>query len=88
MPIFVYAVVAALVRNVVYNYTFSAWQENAAGGAVKEDRPVMTAADATVVSHALSLSEPKGNEQPELLTNEIIVGKVKTNMNILGAQFT
>uniref|UniRef100_A0AAQ6IEX5 Golgi membrane protein 1 n=1 Tax=Anabas testudineus TaxID=64144 RepID=A0AAQ6IEX5_ANATE len=49
-------------------------QENAAGGAVKEDRPVMTAADATVVSHALSLSEPKGNEQPELLTNEIIVG--------------
>ncbi|XP_038558960.1 Golgi membrane protein 1 [Micropterus salmoides] len=54
-------------------------QENAVTGAVKEDRPVMTVADAvktsTVVSHRPSLSQPKENEPPELLTNEIIVDK-------------
>ncbi|XP_023270170.1 Golgi membrane protein 1 [Seriola lalandi dorsalis] len=52
-------------------------QENAVDGAVNEDRPVMTEADKipTVVNHTPSLSQPKGNE-PELLTNEIIVDKV------------
>ncbi|XP_071339212.1 Golgi membrane protein 1 isoform X2 [Trachinotus anak] len=55
-------------------------QENAVDGAVKEDRPVMTEADkvktATAVNRTPSLSQPKGNEPPELLTNEIIVDKV------------
>ncbi|XP_070761168.1 Golgi membrane protein 1 [Enoplosus armatus] len=58
----------------------SSQQANAVDGAVKEDGPVMTVADAvktsTVVSHTPSLSQPKGNEPPELLTNEIIVDKV------------
>ncbi|XP_040898548.1 Golgi membrane protein 1 isoform X1 [Toxotes jaculatrix] len=55
-------------------------QENAVDGAVKEDGPVMTGVNtvktATVVNHTPSLSQPKGNETPELLTNEIIVDKV------------
>ncbi|XP_031165122.1 Golgi membrane protein 1 isoform X2 [Sander lucioperca] len=54
-------------------------QENAVDGAAKKDRPVMTGVDvvktATVVSHTPSLSQPKGNDPPELLTNEIIVDK-------------
>ncbi|XP_040011702.1 Golgi membrane protein 1 [Xiphias gladius] len=54
--------------------------ENAVDGEVKEDEPVMTGADtlktATVVNHTPSLSEPQGNEPPELLTNEILVDKV------------
>lgn len=44
---------------------------------MKDDGPVMTVADATVVSLTPSLSQPKRNKQPELLTNEIIVGKGK-----------
>ncbi|XP_068559648.1 Golgi membrane protein 1 [Cebidichthys violaceus] len=50
-------------------------QENAVDGTAKvmtEDDAVKTA---TVVSHAPSLSQPKGNDPPELLTNEIIVDK-------------
>ncbi|XP_031165123.1 Golgi membrane protein 1 isoform X3 [Sander lucioperca] len=58
----------------------SSQQENAVDGAAKKDRPVMTGVDvvktATVVSHTPSLSQPKGNDPPELLTNEIIVDKV------------
>ncbi|XP_042344219.1 Golgi membrane protein 1 isoform X2 [Plectropomus leopardus] len=54
-------------------------QTNAVDIAVKEDGPVMTGVDAvktaTVVSHTSSLSQPKGNDPPELLTNEIIVDK-------------
>ncbi|XP_044051855.1 Golgi membrane protein 1 isoform X2 [Siniperca chuatsi] len=54
-------------------------QENAVNEAVKEGGPVMTVAGAvktsTVVSHTPSLSQPKENEPPELLTNEIIVDK-------------
>ncbi|KAM7416817.1 hypothetical protein PAMA_018739 [Pampus argenteus] len=49
-------------------------QENA----LKENRAVMAVSDsvkATVVSHTPSLSQPKANEPPELLTNEIIVDK-------------
>ncbi|TDH12772.1 hypothetical protein EPR50_G00051260 [Perca flavescens] len=57
----------------------SSQQENAVDGAAKEDGPVMTGVDAvktaTVVSHTPSLSQPKGNFPPELLTNEIIVDK-------------
>lgn len=56
--------------------TFTPHQENA----LKEEGPVMTGPDAvktaTVVSHTPSLSELKGNE-PELLTNDIIVDKGK-----------
>lgn len=58
---------------------FTPQQENAVDGAAKKDRPVMTGVDvvktATVVSHTPSLSQPKGNDPPELLTNEIIVDK-------------
>lgn len=58
---------------------FTPQQENAVDGEVKEDEPVMTGADtlktATVVNHTPSLSEPQGNEPPELLTNEILVDK-------------
>lgn len=46
---------------------------------VKEEGPVMTGSDtmqtATVENHTTSLSQPKGNEPSELLTNEIIVDK-------------
>lgn len=52
-------------------------QENAVGGTVEENEHVITGADATVVSHTPSLSQPKGKEQLEVLTNEIIVGKGK-----------
>lgn len=52
-------------------------------GAVKEDGAVVTVADAvktdTVVSHTPSASQPKENEPPELLTNEIIVDKGKSH---------
>ncbi|XP_078106979.1 Golgi membrane protein 1 isoform X2 [Sander vitreus] len=55
-------------------------QENAVDGAAKKDGPVLTGVDAvktaTVVSHTPSLSQPKGNYPPELLTNEIIVDNV------------
>lgn len=54
-------------------------QENAVDGAAREDESVKTGIDAvktsTVVSHTPSLSQPKGNDPPELLTNEIIVDK-------------
>lgn len=57
----------------------SSQQENAVDGAAKEDRAVMAAVDAvktaTVVSHTATIAQPKGNEPPELLTNEIIVDK-------------
>lgn len=57
----------------------SSQQENAVDGAAKDDGPVMTVADAvktaTAVSHTPSVSQPKGNDPPELLTNEIIVDK-------------
>lgn len=60
---------------------FTPQQENAVDGAVKEDGPAMTRADtvktSTVVSHTPSVSQPKENEPPELLTNEIIVDKGK-----------
>ncbi|XP_023137926.1 Golgi membrane protein 1 isoform X2 [Amphiprion ocellaris] len=56
-------------------------QENAVDGAVKDSKPVKTVPDgvqpATVVSHTPSLSELKGNEPSELLTNDIIVEKVE-----------
>lgn len=49
-------------------------------GAAKEDRPAMTVADKvkteTAVNQTPSLSQPKEDE-PELLTNEIIVDKGK-----------
>ncbi|XP_078106978.1 Golgi membrane protein 1 isoform X1 [Sander vitreus] len=58
----------------------SSQQENAVDGAAKKDGPVLTGVDAvktaTVVSHTPSLSQPKGNYPPELLTNEIIVDNV------------
>lgn len=54
-------------------------QENAVDGAAKEDGPVMAGVDsvktAAVVSHTPSHSQPKGDDPPELLTNEIIVDK-------------
>ncbi|XP_034727027.1 Golgi membrane protein 1 isoform X1 [Etheostoma cragini] len=54
-------------------------QENAVDGAVKEDKPVMTGVDAvktaTVASNTTSISQPKGNDPPELLTKEIIMDK-------------
>ncbi|XP_049434654.1 Golgi membrane protein 1 isoform X2 [Epinephelus fuscoguttatus] len=54
-------------------------QENAVDGPAKDDGPVMTVADAvktaTVVSHTPSVSQSKGNDPPELLTNDIIVDK-------------
>lgn len=54
-------------------------KENEVDGAAKEDAPVKAATDgvksATVVSHTPSHSQPKGNDPPELLTNEIIVDK-------------
>ncbi|XP_073321672.1 Golgi membrane protein 1 isoform X3 [Pagrus major] len=52
-------------------------QATAVNGAVKEDGPVMADAVkmATVVSHTPSVSQPKENEPPELLTNEIIEDK-------------
>ncbi|KAE8292097.1 Golgi membrane protein 1 Golgi membrane protein GP73 Golgi phosphoprotein 2 [Larimichthys crocea] len=54
-------------------------QDNTVDGAVKEDGAVVTVADAfktaTVESHTPSASQPKENEPPELLTNEIIVDK-------------
>lgn len=55
-------------------------QENAVDGTAKEDGAgVMAGVDAvktsTVVSHTPSLSQPKENDLPELLTNEIIVEK-------------
>lgn len=57
----------------------SSQQNDAVDGAVREDGPVMTVADAVnssaVVSHTPSVSEPKENDPPELLTNEIIVDK-------------
>ncbi len=63
---------------------FTPQQENAVDGGVKEDAPVMTVADAvktsTVVNHTPSVSEPKENEPPELLTNEIIVDKGKRHL--------
>lgn len=56
---------------------FTPHQENT----VKEDGPVMsgpgTVKTATVESRTTSLSQPKGNEPSELLTNEIIVDKGK-----------
>lgn len=59
----------------------SSQQENAVDGAVKDSKPVKTVPDgvqpATVVSHTPGLSEPKGNEPSELLTNDIIVEKVE-----------
>lgn len=57
----------------------SSQQENAVDGPAKDDGPVMTVADAvktaTVVSHTPSISQSKGNDPPELLTNDIIVDK-------------
>lgn len=57
----------------------SSQQENAVDGPAKDDGPVMTVADAvktaTVVSHTPSVSQSKGNDPPELLTNDIIVDK-------------
>ncbi|KAM6945064.1 Golgi membrane protein 1 [Lycodopsis pacificus] len=51
-------------------------EENDVDGVAKEGEPLMTEDDAvTVVSHTPSLSQPKGNDPPELLTNEIIVDK-------------
>ncbi|XP_059193310.1 Golgi membrane protein 1 isoform X2 [Centropristis striata] len=54
-------------------------QENAVAGAAKEDKSVPTAVEAiktaTVVSHTPSLSQPKEDDPPGLLTNEIIVDK-------------
>lgn len=55
-------------------------QENAVDGTAKEDGAgVMAGVDgvktSTVVSHTPSLSQPKENDLPELLTNEIIVDK-------------
>ncbi|XP_037633993.1 Golgi membrane protein 1 [Sebastes umbrosus] len=55
-------------------------QENAVDGTAKADGAgVMAGVDAvktsTVVSHTPSLSQPKENDLPELLTNEIIVDK-------------
>ncbi|XP_040050687.2 Golgi membrane protein 1 [Gasterosteus aculeatus] len=48
-------------------------------GTTKEGKTVMTEVDAaktvTVVSQMPSLSQPKGSDPPELLTNEIIVNK-------------
>lgn len=59
--------------------TFTPQQENTVIAAVKEEEPVVTGTDslkvATVVSHTPSISQPKGNEPPELLTNEIAVDK-------------
>lgn len=59
----------------------SSQQENAVDGAVKDSKPVKIVPDgvqpATVVSHTPGLSEPKGNEPSELLTNDIIVEKVE-----------
>lgn len=55
-------------------------QENAVDGALKDGKPVKTVPDgvqpATVVSHTPGLSEPKGDEPSELLTNDIVVDKV------------
>ncbi|XP_056275478.1 Golgi membrane protein 1 isoform X2 [Pseudoliparis swirei] len=52
-------------------------QENTVDGPANEGGPVMTEVDAvktvTVVSHTPSLSQPKENDPPELLTNEIII---------------
>ncbi|XP_034397849.1 Golgi membrane protein 1 isoform X2 [Cyclopterus lumpus] len=52
-------------------------QENTVDGPANEGGPVMTEVYAvktvTVVSHTPSLSQPKGNYPPELLTNEIIM---------------
>uniref|UniRef100_UPI003AAF8A27 Golgi membrane protein 1 n=1 Tax=Centroberyx gerrardi TaxID=166262 RepID=UPI003AAF8A27 len=46
---------------------------------VKEEAPVKAGLDETkttpVLSHTLDLSQPKANEPPELLTNEIVVDK-------------
>ncbi|XP_074493900.1 Golgi membrane protein 1 [Sebastes fasciatus] len=55
-------------------------QENAVDGTAKEDGAgVMAGVDAvktsTVVSHTPSLSQPKENDLPELLTNEITMDK-------------
>ena len=62
---------------------FTPQQENTVdGGAAKVDGPVMLVAEtvkaATVVSHTPTFSQPKGNDPPELLTNEIIVDKGNT----------
>lgn len=58
-------------------FFFTAPQETA--GTTKEGKTVMTEVDAaktvTVVSQMPSLSQPKGSDPPELLTNEIIVNK-------------
>nr|XP_019959017.1 PREDICTED: Golgi membrane protein 1 [Paralichthys olivaceus] len=55
----------------------STQQEKTMDPAVKEERPFVSVADpvktSTDVSHTPSVSQPKGNEPPELLTNEIIV---------------
>ncbi|XP_069379664.1 Golgi membrane protein 1 isoform X2 [Paralichthys olivaceus] len=55
-------------------------QEKTMDPAVKEERPFVSVADpvktSTDVSHTPSVSQPKGNEPPELLTNEIIVDQV------------
>lgn len=55
----------------------SSQPENPAGVAVKEDGAVMTGTDAvkssTVVSHTPTLTQPKEQESPGLLTNDIIV---------------
>ncbi|KAK2837185.1 hypothetical protein Q5P01_014397 [Channa striata] len=50
----------------------SSQQENAVDEEVKENGQVMTRAEATLLSHTPGLSQPKGNELPELQT---IVGK-------------
>lgn len=59
----------------------SSQQENAVDGAAKDTKPVKIVPDgvqpATVVSHTPGLSEPKGNEPSELLTNDIILEKVE-----------
>lgn len=53
----------------------SSQQENAVDGALKDKTVSEGVQTATVVSHTPSVSQPKGDEPPELQTNDIIVEK-------------
>lgn len=57
-------------------------QENTPGGRAKEEGPVIAVTKAvktsTAANHTADLSEPKHNEVPELLTNELMVDKGNT----------
>ncbi|XP_029296340.1 Golgi membrane protein 1 [Cottoperca gobio] len=76
------------MEKLIFPSGVSSQPEHVVEGTAKEDEPVMTEVDAvktaTVVSNTTSLSQPKGDDPPELLTNKIVVDKgLYTPMDLL-----